>query len=356
MRSLLFLILLAAQAAPPAKAPADPAARKTRTRKDVEALIAQAGRTPPDWFAATKLNFPQSLDLSWPPNPGGPWDANKNIGQFIWSTINENPARWQEGIRFLHHLLTVNKDKPDVVKRTMSALGLMYHNLHEDYARAAFWWRKAGDADTDELADCYWKLGCKEMAVEILNKIGSDNTRNCTVIKLWSDVGDLTRALKLAEARGADDSAAMLAAGDACRLAGKYDDAVKYYDKVLAVQSNDRDNPRNKNRAKASLDAIRLFDALDVKKVAPGTYTANSLGYEAPVDVEVIVAGGKLTSCRVTQHHEKQFYSSISDTPARLIAKQSVKGVEATSGATITSEAIINATAKALSQGMPRKK
>ena len=36
--------------------------------------------------------------------------------------------------------------------------------------------------------------------------------------------------------------------------------------------------------------------------------------------------------------------------PAQIIAKQSVKGVEATSRATITGEAIINATAKALAQ------
>jgi len=37
------------------------------------------------------------------------------------------------------------------------------------------------------------------------------------------------------------------------------------------------------------------------------------------------------------------------DTPKKIIDKQAVKGIDATSGATITSEAIINATAKALS-------
>ncbi len=349
MRSFLIplaLLLLAQQ--PPAK--------KTRTKQEVEDLITKAGKTPPDWFAATKLNYPKTLDLSWPQNPGGPWDQSKNIGQFIWSTINENPARWQEGVRFLHYLLTLYKDKEDQLKRTMAALGRMYHDLHEDWARAAFWWRKAGDTDTDDLADCYWKLGSKEMAVEILDKIGSDGTRNATVIKLWSDMGEFDKAIKLAEDRGADDSAGMLAAGDACRFAGKFDQAVTYYEKVLAVKANDRDNPRNKDRAKANLEAIRLFDTLDVKKVAPGKYTAASLGYEKMITVEVVVAGGKITSCKVTQHQEKQFYSSLTDTPARIIAKQTVKGIEATSGATITSEAIINASAKALSQGMPRKK
>ena len=41
----------------------------------------------------------------------------------------------------------------------------------------------------------------------------------------------------------------------------------------------------------------------------------------------------------------------MTDTPEKILAKQSVKGVDATSSATITSEAIINATAKALAQG-----
>jgi uncharacterized protein with FMN-binding domain len=59
-----------------------------------------------------------------------------------------------------------------------------------------------------------------------------------------------------------------------------------------------------------------------------------------------------MESVRVTSHREKQFYSSLTDTPQKILKKQSVKGVDATSGATITSEAIINATAKAIAGGM----
>ena len=49
-----------------------------------------------------------------------------------------------------------------------------------------------------------------------------------------------------------------------------------------------------------------------------------------------------------TRHHEKQFYSAIEDTTAQIVKEQGFTGIDATSGATITSEAIINATAKAL--------
>ena len=98
-------------------------------------------------------------------------------------------------------------------------------------------------------------------------------------------------------------------------------------------------------------EAIKLFELSDVKKVADGNYRAESIGYEAPIHVEVAVQSGRIESVRVVQHKEKQFYSALTDTPAKIIAKQGVKGIDATSSATITSEAIINATAKALASG-----
>jgi uncharacterized protein with FMN-binding domain len=64
--------------------------------------------------------------------------------------------------------------------------------------------------------------------------------------------------------------------------------------------------------------------------------------------VEVTVRGGRITAVEVLQHQEKQFYSALTDTPEKILRAQGVQGVDATSSATITSEAIINATAKAL--------
>jgi len=108
---------------------------------------------------------------------------------------------------------------------------------------------------------------------------------------------------------------------------------------------------RTQARAQASLDSLKIFELADVSKVSDGTYKDSSLGYEAQVEVTVTVKNKKIESVKVTQHHEKQYYSSITDVPAQIIAKQGVKGVDATSRATITGDAIINATAKALGQG-----
>ena len=63
------------------------------------------------------------------------------------------------------------------------------------------------------------------------------------------------------------------------------------------------------------------------------------------------VKSGRIESVDVTRHKEKQFYAALIDTPRQILKKQSVKGIDATSRATITSQAIVNATAKALAQG-----
>jgi uncharacterized protein with FMN-binding domain len=326
----------------------------TRTRAEVEALIQQAGASAPDWWSSVQLNYPSTLDLAWAePKPKEPWTPNKNVGQYIWSVINENPGKWREGVRLVHHLLSVNKDNPAVVQKAMNTLGQMYHNLLGDWARAAFWWRKAGYTDDIDLAHCYWKLGSREMAVAILNEFPADDTRHGNIIKLWADMGDLDKALALAEAsaRGGWPDVAYLAAGDACRLSGRYPQALAYYQKVLAAPAGQRDIKQNKARAQASIDAIRAVDGLDLSKVRDGTYTASSIAYAGMLEVAVDIKGGKILSVKVTKHQEKQFYTALTDTPAQIVAKQGIRGVDAVTSATITSEAIMNATVKALAKG-----
>lgn len=327
-------------------------APKDKSKAEVQALIKKVGVTPPDWFAATPLNYPKSIDLTWKDPPqGAAWDPSKHIGHFIWTSINENEGRWKEGVRFFHHVLTVNQKDPVIVKRTMGALANMYHNLHEDWARAAFWWEKAGDTTNLDLAHCYFKLGSKAMAMEILKQYSTDTTRHCNVARLWAELGDPDKALKMAlQTAGSVADVGFLAAGDICRLAGRSKEALGHYQKVLDTASGGRDLKQAKGRAQASLEAIRLVDTLDLKKVPDGTYRDQSLGYSGQVSVELSVAGGRIAAVKVTGHSEKQYYSAIIDTTRQLVAKQGSKGVDATSGATITSEAIINASLKALAK------
>ena len=366
-RDAVLLLIMAFSAMPHpsvCRAQNPPADRQVvRTRAEVEALIQQMGTTPPDWWDSVKLNYPPTLDLDWPLRPEGEWDARKNVGQYIWDVINPNPGRWKEGIRLVHYLMIRHKDDRDKLGRSMETLGHMFHNLMEDWARAAFWWRKSMQydvyVDPISLAHCYWKLGSREMAEEVLSMIPDDHTRHGAVIKLWADMGEINKALALAERKAAGGMAtiAYLTAGDTCRLAGRYKEALAYYEKVLTAKGDvgrEDDVKKDRERAQASIQAIKVFDALDVTQVADGTYTAGSLAYAGPLHVEVVVKGGRIQSVRVTEHQEKQFYSALSETPKRIVEKQGVRGVDAVTGATMTSEAIINAAAKALAGGMQK--
>ncbi|MBR5759353.1 MAG: FMN-binding protein, partial [Thermoguttaceae bacterium] len=70
----------------------------------------------------------------------------------------------------------------------------------------------------------------------------------------------------------------------------------------------------------------------------------------------VVVSNGKIASVEVVEHQEKQYYSSIVDVPRQIVEKQSLKDVDAVSSATATSEAIVNATAKALSEAVEKER
>ena len=319
-------------------------------------MIAAAGETPPDWFASTPLDYPKTLDLSWPLKPPTKdWQAQKNMGQYIWSVINENPGRWQSGIRLIHHVVTLHKDDRVLLTRDMKALGSAYFRLLQDYPRAAFWLQKANASvstvDGIRLAECYWRLGNRDMALGMLR----GQRLNLGAIKLYGDMGEIDRALSLTKAfaKSNADYQANILAGDALRQAGRLDDAIEYYQRVIDSKRfrNEQYEKRFKARARESMETIRLYDQADVSKVADGTYQDSSTGYNGKLSVEVAVSGGRLESVKIIDHKEKQFYSSLKDTPEQLIKRQSVQGIDGTSGATITSQAIVNATAKALAKG-----
>lgn len=329
-----------------------------RSPADINRLIDDAGRSPPDWFAATPVDHPPELDLSWPLQPPDKgWNNQKNVGQYIWDIINPNPGRWQSGVRLVHHLMTLHQGQSELLQRDMQTLGTMYFELLQDYPRAAFWLQKAnpdaGKLPGVLLAECYWRLGSKPMALKLLQA----SRVHPQAIKLLGDMGETETALKLADAlaKAGQPHEAYLLAGDACRLAGRHAQAVSYYEKVLSAPAarNEDYEQRYLGRARDSIQAIRLAEKADVRRVADGTYRDSSPGYSGPVEVEVRVASGRIEAVRVVNHVERQFYSALTETPAQIIRKQSVTGVDTTSRATITSVAIVNATAKALAKGAP---
>ena len=239
-----------------------------RSEAEVVRLIEAAGQTLPDWYKSTPLDYPKTLDLSWPLKPPGKgWRNQVNVGQYMWDIINPNPKRWRSGICLVHHMLELHKNDRVLLQRDMSTLGGMYFRLLQDYPRAAYWLRRARLSDKAPqrimLAECYWRLGGTTMA----NKILSARSLPLSAIKLFGDMGRTERALHWADLYSKKNPhEAYLLAGDACRQAGQYQKAIQYYQKVLDSQQarNEDYAKRHRGRAADSIEAIRLFDQADV--------------------------------------------------------------------------------------------
>jgi len=326
------------------------------TMTAVRKLIQMQGSMPPDWLASTELTYPETLDLSWPLKPPTKgWRSHVNIGQYNWDRINPNPGRWRSGMKLLYHVLGLHENDPALVDRDKLQIGRMYFHLFQDYPRAAFWFQQVKNLPTAgarmSLAECYFRLGSKSAA---LKTIGT-SALPVQAIRLLGSMGETDRAVRLAKQFGQTSQRhqAFLLAGDACRSAGDYPQALDFYQAVLTAgpARSQEYNARFTGRAKESIAAINLADRADVRRVADGTYQASVTGYNGPVEIAVTVAGHKITDVSVTKHREKQFYAALTDTPAQIISKQSVEKIDGTTGATITSVAIIDATAMALAKG-----
>ncbi|MDA1277260.1 MAG: FMN-binding protein [Verrucomicrobia bacterium] len=334
-----------------------------RSPSEITALIDQLGRTPPDWFESTLLDYPNTLDLSWPEDPNLVWNYTRNVDHFLWDIINTNPKRYRGGVRLMHHLLIVNQNETGTRERVMNELGRMYFEFFKDYARSAFWWRSAGverntkfaqTANAAHLAECYWKLGSREMAIELLDGL----PLTYAVIKLWSDLKETEKSIRLGQEgikEGLEPSEIFVLAGDACRTVEKYAEAQQYYAKAIQVPAEGKNKEqitRNHDRAQATIEMIRLFDRLDIAQIKEGVYEDKSYGYAGNVYVEASVRDKRIQTLAITSLSDKQYYHAVDQTVQRILKQQTVKGIDAVSGATVTSEAVIRASAKALSQGI----
>ncbi|MBR4752240.1 MAG: FMN-binding protein [Thermoguttaceae bacterium] len=346
-------------------ASSDAGKRVERAPDEVFKIIDRIGKTAPDWLESTPLEYPPTLDLSFPKDVDG-WDANRNFGQYVWDVINPNRDRWKSAVKLAEFLRERNANDAEVVRRIDQATGEFYFRFFQDYARAAYYWRLSGLDDDPAsapwlgayLGECYWRLGSKEAALDVYAKTPDQ----FPWIKVLTEMGELDEALKLAERLALSNRPdyAFVYAGDACRAAGDYDKAIEYYRRVLAVEATpDRtveQMERNTKRARANIIGIETFERLDLTKVPNGVYFGDGVGFAGNVRVKVVVSNGKIASVEVVEHQEKQYYSSIVDVPRQIVEKQSLKDVDAVSSATATSEAIVNATAKALSEAVEKER
>ncbi len=376
-----------------------------KSKDEVDTQIKSAGITNPDWWDSVELTLPASLDMNWPVQQGiwegrggagqrgergrgeqrgfqgqrgargtGRGQIPTNVDQYLLQIIYPNASQHKQGIKLVSHLMILHKDSTEKYNRDLDTLGYLYYDLVMDYARAAYWWQKyseaGGSADALKIARCYYELGSKEAATETLSK--ADNNNRDT-IKLWATIGEVDKALEMVKSftiasrgrggRGGETNPQIerdMFAAEICRQAGRYDEALEYYKKVAAAQSSSQnmggrggDGRSLPNRANANIEAIELIKVLDLNKVPDGSYTGTGTGHEGNLSVKVTVKSGKIESVEVTQQNETPNRYVLAEPVTRKItAKQGFLEVDAITGATETSDAIINAVAKAIVSAM----
>ena len=342
--------------APPAASGSGPAQQSASA---IKAIIQKAGKGLPDWWDSVKLDYPHTLDLPGANRVPG-WQPKINLGAYFFTIVTPHPSRWKPGIKLLHHVVDVRKNDPMRQGEATGMLANYYLRYLEDYPRAAYWnlqSARSGGRPTLHgvvgLAECYWLMGNRQMAASLLTQYGLHTRPSSPGVKLWSEMGQADRALKLAMslARMAPD-VGYLVVGNLHRRNGKYDNAMEYYSEAAATQNPKGHGKLNRQRARECLEAVKLYKTLDISKVADGTHRGVSASYRGPLTVEVAVAGGRITSARVMKHKDDIFFTSITKMPEKIVRKQSVERLDAVSGATVTCEAIVNAATKALSIGM----
>lgn len=331
-----------------------------RTPAELAAVINSVGSSKPKWWEEVRLDFPKTLDLSGARKTKGP---RHNLGSYRWSVLNQDPAKWRPAVKLFHHVVEVRKDDAERQAQAMAMLASAYRDYFNDWARAAYWWRRSLKAQRVAslgslvgLAQCYAKLGSTSSAVALLKKFSLHTRSHPSSMKLWGELGEtrlvLRQAVQRAKQGRADEG--YLLAGSACRFAGDYDGAVEYYGKVLAVSKGSRRLVRNKQRAQACAEGAKALQRLDLGRVPDGAYRGSSRGFKSEVQVEVTVKDKRIESVKVIRENESPWFRdrAMRDVPPLIVARQGAKGVDAVTGATMTSDAILNATAKALAGGM----
>ena len=180
-------------------------------------------------------------------------------------------------MKFLHFVYSQNRSNAYARTECARQLGRLYFEFFRDYAQAAHWIQETCLTSADRLhavlAECYYRLGSQSMAL----KYFAGKPALIGTAKLMGAMGLTDQAVRVADAiaRNPRPREALLTAGDALALAGRYPEALNYYNKVLTERRPERDNKymnRYVTRARQCIASIQLYQTMDVSKLRDGTY------------------------------------------------------------------------------------
>ena len=284
-------------------------------------------KVPPDWIAATPVTW----------DTARPW-AEARIE--IRRLLELDDAAVREGVK-LTWLYAQKKDIGDGHELPM------YLFMSGNYAWAALEYPKhlqrvTGTGATHAYlcyASCLAHFGGYTEALGVLQQAMDDLPappwRIASLANIYDRYGDLYARM-----------------GDLPKAREHYAEAVRLF--PTSDQPYGRHLlPRYAARVKKKLDRLAL-QSLATTPLRDGTYTGQAMGYSDKQDLEVAVTiqAGKITAVDV-KHGEKIDLDATKLVPQQIVEKQSLQ-VDGVTGATITSQGIVEGAFEALRQaGLP---
>jgi uncharacterized protein with FMN-binding domain len=168
------------------------------------------------------------------------------------------------------------------------------------------------------------------------------------LISRWAGFGSPSILSRETTAAPEDDlrkGRSLLDASDQKRLRKDFTEAKKCYeDAVSAFQTAGAGRFATAARQMAEMCAAM---PLNMSKLKSGTYEGTDRGYVADITVRLEVKSGRVKQSQIVSHAESRPRNSLDIVPQRILTRQS-PSVDAVTGATITSCAVMSATFKAL--------
>lgn len=117
------------------------------------------------------------------------------------------------------------------------------------------------------------------------------------------------------------------------------------------VTKTNKKNNNNNNKTNTTTKPVEIPKPAENITYKDGTYTAEAEGFDGPVKVTVTIKDGKITAITNTNTDTKEYFNKAwSKIQPSILQKQAVYGVDTVSGATFSSNGILQAVQKALEQ------
>ena len=119
--------------------------------------------------------------------------------------------------------------------------------------------------------------------------------------------------------------------------------------KTKVTKTNKKNNKTNNKTYNKTTKPVEILKPSENVTYKDGTYTAEAEGFDGLVKVTVMIKNGKITAISNTNTDTKQYFNKAwQKIQPKILQKQAVYGVDTVSGATFSSNGILQAVQKAL--------